>query len=146
MSVGVVVVGHGSSATALLDAARGVVGDAAVADFVAVDAGLGEGPAGLLSSELCQVIEDVDEGGGVVMLVDLLGASPCQCAQQQGEGHEVVLVSGLNLAMLLKMASLDRSAQTPAALAEACQDSGRRAVTSRAVGKPAGQTPNTEVG
>jgi mannose/fructose-specific phosphotransferase system component IIA len=37
-------------------------------------------------------------------------------------------LSGLNLAMLLKLAALDRRKLSPQALAHACADSGRRAV------------------
>jgi mannose/fructose-specific phosphotransferase system component IIA len=43
-------------------------------------------------------------------------------------GHPLSVVAGLNLAMLLKLATLDRAAMSPAELAAACSDSGRRAI------------------
>lgn len=129
--VGVALVGHGRSATALLEAARGIVGDAPLSGILALDAGQGENEDHDLSDEMCAAIEQADQGTGVVVLVDLLGASPCQCAQREGQGHGVVVVSGLNLAMVLKCASLDRGAMTPQEISAACSDSGRRAVAVR---------------
>lgn len=124
--VGVAVVGHGRTASTLLEAARRIVPTEALADVVAVDAGEGETPD--LGSLLCSVLGRVDRGHGVVVLVDLLGASPCQCARRQGYGHDLVVLSGLNLAMLLKLAGLDRTEMDMTAIAQACADSGRRAV------------------
>lgn len=126
VAVGVVVVGHGRSASELLHAARGIVGPEALAGVRAVDAGIGQTPN--LGQELCDVIEQADEGAGVLVLVDLWGASPCSCVQQPAQTHHGVILSGLNLAMLLKVAALDRRRLGPEALAEACAESGRRAV------------------
>ncbi|MEM9458765.1 MAG: hypothetical protein AAGF11_31600 [Myxococcota bacterium] len=126
--VGVVLVGHGRTASELLAAATGIVGSDALAGVVAVDAGPGETPR--LGAQLCGVIDQVDTGAGVLVLVDLWGASPCSCAQREAQAaeHRIVTLSGLNLAMLLKLAALDREALDAEALAQRCADSGRRAV------------------
>ena len=124
--VGVVILGHGTTASQLLAAARGITGGDALADVVAVDAGEGETP--VLSKKICDVIETIDQGRGVVVLVDLLGASPCQCARREGIGHGVVTLSGLNLAMILKLANVDRAKLTAQQVAEACADSAQRSV------------------
>lgn len=126
--VGAVLVGHGRSASELLAAATGIVGPDALRAVVAVDAGEGETPR--LGAELCDVIAQVDAGVGVLVLVDLWGASPCSCAQREARATErnIVTLSGLNLAMILKLAALDRGALDVEALARGCADSGRRAV------------------
>lgn len=124
--VGVALVGHGDTATQMLEAAKGILPVDALADVVAVDAGPGETPE--LGPKLCDTIESLDQGMGVVLLVDLLGASPCQCATRQGAGHEFAILSGMNLAMILKLATLDRAAMAPAEIAQACADSGQRSV------------------
>jgi len=126
--VGVAVVGHGACASALLSAARGILGEGALSDLVTIDAGLGDTAKHELAPQVCAAIEAADTGAGVLVLVDLPGASPCQCAQREGLGHGVVVLAGLNLAMLLKLAGLDRASMTPAELAAACGDSGQRAV------------------
>jgi len=128
-SVGVVVVGHGETASHLIRAAKGIVASGSLDDVVALDAGVGDNDA--FSASMYSVLEKVDQGRGVLMLVDLLGASPCQCGQREGRSHHVVVLSGLNLAMLLKLSSLDRTSATPEALAEACAESGQRAVSVR---------------
>ena len=127
--VGVAVVGHGETASGLLAAARAILGESALSDAIAIDAGAGK--TGLLDPVMCEAIETVDGGRGVVVLVDLLGASPCQCAQQSGGSHDIVVLSGLNLAMLLKLAMVDRVGLDADAVAEACADSGRRSVEVR---------------
>ncbi|MCA9656134.1 MAG: hypothetical protein H6712_04215 [Myxococcales bacterium] len=124
--VGVVLVGHGRTASELLAAARGIMGADALAGAIEVDAGVGQTPK--LNAQLCEVLERADTGAGVLMLVDLWGASPCTCAQTNAGDHRLVTLSGLNLAMLLKLAALDRRAQGPQALADLCADSGRRSV------------------
>ncbi|HGG57126.1 MAG TPA: hypothetical protein ENK31_04965 [Nannocystis exedens] len=123
--VGVVIVGHGATATGLLAAARGIVGDQ-LDEVVAVDAGRGQTPK--LSATLCRVLSEEDRGRGVLLIVDLLGASPCSCGLREGADHTKVLLSGLNLAMLLKLANLDREATSALELAVACADSATRSI------------------
>jgi len=125
-AVGVVLVGHGRTASELLAAAAGIVGPDALEGVQAVDAGKGQTPK--LDDDLCGVLDAADQGAGVLLLVDLWGASPCNCAQKQATGRRVAILSGLNLAMLLKLATFDRRRVEPEALARACADSGRRAV------------------
>jgi len=132
-TVGVVIVGHGHSASALLGAAEGIVGPAALHGVIAVDAGAGE--TAELRARMCDAVLAADRGRGVLMIADMFGASPCSCGIRMASGHPLSVVAGLNLAMLLKLATLDRAALGPAALAEACADSGRRAITV--------STPNT---
>ena len=129
LRVGAVIVGHGNTATELLAAAVGIVGGDALSDVIAVDAGCGQTPE--LSETLCRVLAEADRGRGVLLIVDLLGASPCSCGLREGAEHRLALLSGLNLAMLLKLASLDRDTMDPNELASACASSGQRSVTVR---------------
>ncbi|RMG98112.1 MAG: PTS sugar transporter subunit IIA [Deltaproteobacteria bacterium] len=124
--VGIVLIGHGNTATDLLDAARGILGPSALDGVIALDAGVGRTPE--LSAAVCEAVAREDEGRGVLILVDLLGASPCACATQEATGHDIRIVGGLNLAMLLKLASIDRSTSTLDALARAALDAGQRSV------------------
>jgi len=132
-SVGVVVVGHGRTASALLGAAEGIVGPGVLHGVLAVDADAGE--TAELRTRMCEAVIASDRGGGVLLIADMFGASPCSCGIRMASGHPLSVVAGLNLAMLLKLATLDRTALGPAELAAACSDSGRRAI--------AVSTPNT---
>jgi PTS system mannose-specific IIA component len=124
--IGVAVVGHGSTASQLLAAARAILPAGALDHVIAIDAGLGETP--ILSETMCTAIAKADRGRGVMVLVDLFGASPCQCARKQGLGHPLAIVSGLTLAMLLKLATMDRTRVELGALAQACADAGHRSI------------------
>ena len=129
--VGVVLVGHGHTASQLLEAARGVLPPGSLDGVSAVDAGVGQTPQ--LERLICDVLDTADQGKGVLLLVDLLGSSPCSCGMRNAaeDGHRFAVVSGLNLAMLLKLGILDRGETDLAGLAEACADSGRKSVTTR---------------
>jgi mannose/fructose-specific phosphotransferase system component IIA len=122
---GVVLISHGHTATALLEAARAIIPGDGLADVIAVDAGIGQTPE--LRVKVCAAIEQVDEGRGVLLLADLMGSSPCMCGINESAGHGIAVVSGLNLAMLTKLAIADRRS-SPRVLAEACADSARRSV------------------
>ncbi|WAS97573.1 PTS sugar transporter subunit IIA [Nannocystis punicea] len=124
-AVGIVLVGHGRSASALLEAARGVCGEAGLVDVVAIDAGRGETDD--LKSRLKAALKAVDRGRGVLMIADAYGASPCSCGIREATAPPVVL-SGLSFNILLKLASLDRTALSPEELARACADSAKRAL------------------
>ncbi|MCR9162055.1 MAG: PTS sugar transporter subunit IIA [Nannocystaceae bacterium] len=137
--VGVVVVGHGETASHLLRAARGIVSAGSLDGVIALDAGVGD--SNTFTATMCAALDDVDQGRGVLMLIDLMGASPCQCGRREGQDHHVVLLSGLNLAMLLKLSSLDRDSATPESLAQACARSGQRAVSVSAVPLPPSAEP-----
>jgi mannose PTS system EIIA component len=123
---GVVLIGHGNTASALLDAARAIIPGEGLADVVALDAGTGQTPE--LSAVICDAMARVDEGRGILLLADLMGSSPCMCGINESAGHGIAVVAGLNLAMLTKLAVIDRQ-KSPRELAEACADSARRSVS-----------------
>jgi mannose/fructose-specific phosphotransferase system component IIA len=127
--VGIAIVAHGGTATHLLEAARAIAPVGTLDDIVAVDAGEGQTPR--LEQIMCDAIAQADKGRGVLVIVDLLGASPCRCAERQSSGHAVALLGGLNLAMLLKLAAVDRTRLDAHAIALACADSGRRSIDLR---------------
>ena len=128
--VGVVIVGHGDTASRLLAAARAIVGEGPLDDVAAIDAGAGQTPA--LTASIVEALAAADRGDGVLLIVDLLGASPCMCGLREGARRRLALVAGLNLAMLLKLAMLDRARLSARELAEACADSAQRSVSVRA--------------
>ena len=96
---------------------------------LAVDAG--DGYDEQFERRLRDAMEVVDEGRGVVVLVDLFGSSPCACCVRQVKNRAARIVSGLNLAMLLKLSCLDRHGLDAKAIADACADAGRRAILER---------------
>ena len=56
---GIVLIGHGNTASALLAAARSLIPGEGLADIVAIDAGVGQTPE--LTARVCEAIERVEE-------------------------------------------------------------------------------------
>src|SRR5690349_15545523 len=81
---GIVVIGHGNTASALLEAARSIVPDC-LDGVIAIDAGMGQTPE--LTARVCAAVEKIDQGRGILMLADLMGSSPCMCGVRQSSGH-----------------------------------------------------------
>ena len=80
-------------------------------------------------NESRQACDQVDEGLGVVLLVDLHGSSPFQACMAIVDGTRAAeVVSGVNLAMLLKMWTVDRQHPVGARHRAVAQDCGRRSI------------------
>jgi PTS system ascorbate-specific IIA component len=102
MSVGVLLLGHGALAEAVLDAARTVLGTPPLPTS-AVGVGPGES-AQAFALRAAQALRALDSGQGVLLLVDLYGASPSNVFERlRHEGISTRRVSGLNLPMLLRL-------------------------------------------
>ena len=100
--VGVVVVTHGQLATELVNAAETIVGD--LPRFAAVSIGWHDAVE-LAREEIAQAVERVDSGTGVVVLTDMFGGTPSNLAITFLAEGRVEVVTGVNLPMLLKLAS-----------------------------------------
>ena len=108
MKVGVVVVTHGQLAAELLNAAEMIVGD--LPHFAAVSIGWHDDVA-LAKAEIGRAIERVrekvaapDKPGGVLVLTDMFGGTPANLGVTFLETDKVEVITGLNLAMLMKLA------------------------------------------
>lgn len=124
--VGLVVVTHGGAADCLLQAVAGILGPlpAAVPVSVSMDETFDETLA-----RVERACDEVDTGAGVVLLVDLQGSSPYQACMAMMDGSRPVeVVCGVNLAMLLKVATIDRCEPRPPELAELLREVGRRSI------------------
>lgn len=124
--VGVVVVTHEGAADALLLAAKQIVGP--LPATVAVSVPVGE-PQDRTIERLTAACADVDQGAGVLLLVDLHGSSPFHAAMAMLDGTRTAeVLCGVNLPMLMKLSTVDRADGAPVALAEALRDCARRSI------------------
>lgn len=101
MTVGILLVTHSDIGPALLQAATRMLGRLpmrSAAFEVPFDADLDR-----LLPAASSALRSVDEGGGVLILTDLYGASPSNLAARLAQlGTPVQRVAGLNLSMLLR--------------------------------------------
>jgi PTS system mannose-specific IIA component len=108
MKVGVVVVTHGQLAAELLNAAEMIVGD--LPHFAAVSIGWHD-DVDQAREQIGQAIERVrakvataERPGGVLVLTDMFGGTPANLGVTFLETDKVEVITGLNLAMLMKLA------------------------------------------
>jgi PTS system mannose-specific IIA component len=108
MKVGVVVVTHGQLAAELLNAAEMIVGD--LPHFAAVSIGWHEDveqardAIGEAIARVRAKVETPERPGGVLVLTDMFGGTPANLGVTFLETDKVEIVTGLNLAMLMKLA------------------------------------------
>ncbi|HEV8316777.1 MAG TPA: PTS sugar transporter subunit IIA [Vicinamibacterales bacterium] len=100
---GVVVVTHGHLATELLNAAETIVGD--LPRFTALSIGWHEDVRDA-REEIAQAIERVQGESGVLLLTDMFGGTPTNLGLTFLEHGRVEVISGVNLPMLIKVASM----------------------------------------
>lgn len=136
--VGVVVVSHGAAGHEMLMEVNRLLGEASTDSIFAVTVEFGEARAVTLG-HIQAAVNQVDSGKGVVVLCDLWGSTPANCcteAQLSGP-TELMIVSGLNLPMLVKVASSDRAALGPRDLADVALRTAQ--VATRIIGPLGGQ-------
>jgi len=140
--VGLVVVTHGGTAEALLGAVSWLYAPIPRALGVSVQR---EESFEVILGRIGTACDEVEEGGGVLLLVDLQGSSPYQAAMTMLDGtRRAEVLCGVNLAMLMKLATLDRRELRPAELAELLREAGRRSIRlgSELTGRlPLGENP-----
>lgn len=122
--IGGVIVSHGQVATELVAAAEAVVGD--VSHVMAVSIGWHD-DVEMAKGEIARAIANVDAGRGVLLLTDMFGGTPTNIAAMFLKEDEVELVTGVNLSMVIKLASTDGDI-TLRDLAREVEEQGKEAI------------------
>ena len=122
--IGVVVVTHGQLATELVNAAEMIVGD--LPQFTAVSIGWHD-DVNDAREDIAQAIERVRAEEGVLLLTDMFGGTLSNLGMTFLETDRIEVITGVNLPMLIKLASLRRSSDL-LAVAKEMRDHGRSAI------------------
>jgi PTS system mannose-specific IIA component len=122
--IGVVVVTHGQLASELLNAAEMIVGD--LPRFAAVSIGWHD-EVNDAREDIAKAIARVQGDEGVLLLTDMFGGTPSNLGLTFLETDRVEVITGVNLPMLIKLASL-QSSQNLLAVAREMRDHGRAAI------------------
>lgn len=99
--VGIVVVTHGNMAHGILESMQMITGEQAQVVPIVLEED--KSPEDL--SELIQhAIKEVDDGNGVLIMVDLFGATPFNVSARLylESDHSIEVITGLNLPMLVE--------------------------------------------
>jgi PTS system mannose-specific IIA component len=120
--IGIVLVTHGRLADELRSALEHVVGTQNQIEAIAI------GPDDDITQrreQIIQSVQHVDSGEGVVVLTDMFGGTPSNLAISVMERGRIEVLAGVNLPMLVKLASIRRDASLDTAV-QAAQDAGRK--------------------
>ena len=120
--IGIVLVTHGRLAAEFLSALEHVVGPQDQVAAVCI------GPEDDMEKrrhEIIDRVDEVDEGDGVVLLTDMFGGTPSNLAISVMERPNLEVIAGVNLPMLIKLASVRREAKLADAVTQA-QEAGRK--------------------
>jgi mannose PTS system EIIA component len=124
--VGVVVVTHERAADALVAAARAILGR--IDGLTAVSLRTTDTLPAMIG-KISRACDQVDLGAGVLLLVDVHGSTPFHAAMAMLDGtRPAEVLCGVNLPMLIKLGTADRTSAPPVDLAEQLRECGRRAI------------------
>lgn len=122
--VGGVIVSHGQVATELVAAAEAVVGD--IGHIVAVSIGWHD-DVEAAKDEIDRAIKNVSQGQGVIVLTDMFGGTPTNISAMFLKENEVEIVTGVNLPMVIKLAS-NAKVVPLSELAREIEDQGKQSI------------------
>jgi PTS system mannose-specific IIA component len=100
--IGIIVASHGDLAHELVRTAERVVGDIERCAAVSVDDGsTGEE----IQARFAAAVEQVNDGDGILILTDMFGGTPANLGLSLLAEGKVEVLTGVNLPMLLKLAT-----------------------------------------
>ena len=99
--VGILLLTHGRLGEALVECASHVLGGQLPVELAVLSAGQDE-PVDEVEAKARQLLANLNQGAGVLVLTDLLGATPARVATRLIEPGKVEALSGVSLPMLLR--------------------------------------------
>ena len=120
--IGLVLVTHGQLASEFRAALEHVVGHQEACETVSI------GPEDDMEErrrDIMAAVERVDDGGGVILLTDMFGGTPSNLAISVMQPGRIEVVAGVNLPMLIKLASVRKETRLEET-ACAAQEAGRK--------------------
>ena len=120
--IGMVLVTHGRLAAEFVAALEHVVGPQRNVAAVCI------GPDDDMEKrrqDILRCVGEVDDGSGVVLLTDMFGGTPSNLAISIMDKAKIEVIAGINLPMLIKLASL-RQSETLANAVRGAQEAGRK--------------------
>lgn len=120
--IGMVLVTHGRLAAEFIAALEHVVGPQSQITAVCIGA---EDDMEQRRQDILNSVRSVDAGDGVVLLTDMFGGTPSNLAISVMDRAKIEVIAGINLPMLIKLASL-RQSETLASAVRGAQEAGRK--------------------
>ena len=123
--IGLVIVTHGRLAEEFLAAMEHVVGRQRSVEAVCIGA---EDDMERRRQDILEAVGRVDDGEGVILLTDMFGGTPSNLAISVMDQTKAEVIAGLNLPMLIKLASV-RTRENLQTCVHHAQDAGRKYIS-----------------
>jgi len=123
--IGLVLVTHGRLAAEFVAAMEHVVGPQTNVASICIDA---DDDMEVRRGDIANAVQSVNNGSGVVILTDMFGGTPSNLAISLLSGGGVEVIAGVNLPMLIRLASV-RGDLSLAPAVEAAQEAGRKYIS-----------------
>lgn len=120
--IGIVLVGHARLAQELAETLEHVVGTQS--QFATVSL-FPNDDIEAKREEILSAVHSVENGQGVIILTDMFGGTPSNLAHSLLEGKNIEIIAGMNLPLLIKLASVRKTKPIHEA-ALAAQEAGRK--------------------
>ncbi|MEE8258899.1 MAG: PTS sugar transporter subunit IIA [Sphingomonadales bacterium] len=116
--IGLILVTHGRLAEEFVAATEHVVGTQEFLRAICIGP---DDDMDLRLTEIKEAVTEVNQGKGVVILTDMFGGTPSNLALTLLEKGKVEVLAGINLPMLIKLASIRKTTALEDAVAEAAK-------------------------
>jgi PTS system mannose-specific IIA component len=123
--IGLVIVTHGRLAEEFLYAMEHVVGPQGAVAAICIGA---DDDMERRRRDILKACEQVNSGAGVILLTDMFGGTPSNLAISVMEQTKAEVIAGLNLPMLIKLASVRTREPLDVCVSQA-QDAGRKYIS-----------------
>ena len=120
--IGLVLVTHGRLAEEFISAMQHVVGPQDQVKAVCIGP---EDDMEMRRSEILNKVSEVDNGSGAIVLTDMFGGTPSNLAISIMDKAKVEIIAGIDLPMLIKLASLRKDKSLKEAV-EGAQEAGKK--------------------
>ncbi len=120
--IGLVLVTHGKLAEEFISAMQHVVGPQDQVRAVCIGP---EDDMEMRRAEILNKVGEVDNGSGAIVLTDMFGGTPSNLAISIMDKAKVEIIAGINLPMLIKLASLRKDKSLKEAV-EGAQEAGKK--------------------
>ena len=120
--IGLVIVTHGGLAVEFRNALEHVVGRQTQLETIAIGP---EDDAAQRRQDILNAVIRVDNGQGVIILTDMFGGTPSNLAISVMDEARAEVIAGINLPILVKLASIRTEMALPQAVAMA-RDAGKK--------------------
>ena len=123
--IGLLIITHSRLAKELLDAAGFIIGSVEAAECISIETSK---DSKKLRNIIKNKLKSLDQGKGVLILVDMFGGTPSNLALSFLQKDSAEVVTGVNLPMVLAIAH-NRKGKSLAQVADIAKSAGKRSIS-----------------